>query len=59
MLGYACWYMGPVQRLDLELAPKSQLVGLDAVAGNVARTSAVNVGQRCLSHLPFFPLTGC
>lgn len=38
-------------------AGTQELVGLDAVAGNVARTSTVHVGQRCLS--PFFPLSAC
>jgi len=48
--------MGRVQRLGLELAPKSWLVGLDVIAGNVAKTSVVNVTQRCLRVIfSFFP----
>lgn len=57
MLG--CWCTGPTQRPDSELAPESQLVGLDAVAGNVGRTSVVNVGQRCLRVIFLFSPRGC
>lgn len=49
-----CWCMGLMQGPDSELAPESLLVGLDAVAGNVARPSEANIGQRCLGVIFLF-----
>lgn len=54
-----CWGTSPMQGPDSELAAESQLVGLDAIAGKVARTSVVNVRQRCLRVVFLFSPRGC